>query len=61
MLGNFFLLAHPCYTSSLFLIGQGIPNKVKVVRSDSKHAQGARIKLIQHYYYNDIDIVAGWH
>ena len=38
--------------SSLFLIGHGGS------RSDSKQAQGAGMKLIQHWY-NDVDIVVG--
>ena len=38
--------------SSLFLIGHGGS------QSDSKQAQGAGMKLIQHWY-NDVDIVVG--
>ena len=47
MLGNFSLLTHPCDISSLFLKGEGSS------RSESKQAQGAGMKLIQHCY-NDL-------
>ena len=53
MLGSFpLLITHPCDMSFLFLKGGGSS------RSDSKQAQGAGMKLIQHFY-NDVDIVAG--
>ena len=52
MLGNFSLLTHPRDVSSLFLKEEGSSP------SDSKQAQEAGMKLIQHCH-NDVAIVAG--
>ena len=48
MLGNFSLLTNLSNMSSLFLMGQGSS------RSDSKQAQGAGMKLIQHLYNDNV-------